>query len=81
MKDLKPVGGNDFCEDLREALKQACDYKWLPDQESNHKFLFVVTDYPSHGTRYHGSNSSKFKNYDLYPNDCDLPENCEYYLK
>jgi hypothetical protein len=44
-------GGYDTCEDLTEALKCAAKFDWI--KNNDHRLLVIITDSPTHGSRYH----------------------------
>ena len=50
LKQVKCFGGDDYCEDLVEALKASMEMKWTP--QSTFRIMVIITDAPPHGKSY-----------------------------
>lgn len=48
IKEIQVSGGGDYPEDIRGAIKNALKLKW----RSVNKFVVLIADAPTHGTRY-----------------------------
>ena len=48
IKEIEVSGGGDYPEDIRGAIKKALKLKW----RSVNKFVVLIADAPTHGTRY-----------------------------
>lgn len=48
IKEIEVSGGGDYPEDIRGAIKKALKLKW----RSVNKFIVLIADAPTHGTRY-----------------------------
>jgi len=57
---IKCEGGGDTCEDIVTPLREALKFDWSSDLN----YAYLITDAPTHGTRYH-----KGKCLDDYPDD------------
>ena len=60
IKGIKYEGGDDTCEDIVTALREALKLNWSSDLN----YVYLITDSPTHGKRYHEDNCS-----DDYPDD------------
>jgi len=60
IKGIKCKGGDDTCEDIVTALMEALKLDWSSDLN----YMYLITDAPTHGKRYHND-----KCLDDYPND------------
>jgi len=60
IKGIKYEGGGDTCEDIVTALREALKLDWSSDLN----YVYLITDSPTHGKRYHDDNCS-----DDYPDD------------
>lgn len=50
LKQVKCFGGDDYCEDLVEALKASLEMKWT--NQSTFRIMVIITDAPPHGKSY-----------------------------
>ena len=60
IKGIECEGGGDTCEDIVTPLKEALKFDWSSDLN----YVYLITDAPTHGKRYHKGKCS-----DDYPND------------
>jgi len=60
IKEIECEGGDDTCEDIVTPLREALKLDWSSDL----KYVYLITDSPTHGTRYHED-----KCLDDYPDD------------
>jgi len=60
VEKIKCKGGNDRCEDIVTALREALNLKWSSDLN----LVYLITDAPPHGKSYHTEECS-----DDYPED------------
>ena len=50
LKKVKCFGGDDYCEDLVEALKASMEMSWT--HQSTFRIMVIITDAPPHGKSY-----------------------------
>jgi len=60
IKGIECEGGDDTCEDIVTPLREALKFNWSSDLN----YVYLITDAPTHGRRYHKDIYS-----DDYPND------------
>lgn len=64
LKKTYAQGGNDVCENLTGALHEMVKLDWKPQSR---KLCFIITDAPTHGSKYHTADIS-----DDYPHELEL---------